>query len=295
MGGIYYNLYWGNELYRNNIKIIHDICKENGSFLSKLEIENKYRIYISHLAYNSLISAIPKKWKAALRRQRIPENAINSSESITLRINKTDRPLNAVTNHDFYLIHAQHNMVTLKCKVRWGSIFDISESEWTKFFTISKVDRDVRMQSFQYKIIHRILPCNKYLSKWHDSITSECFYCKAEDDIPHFIYYCPHTRPFWHKIDTWLKAIGIQQSAVSCKEAVFGLIENKPHITALNFTILQAKWYIFRKKIIHDVLIWPEFVQDLKNRMELERNVYVSKHKLSIFKDIFKHIIEFEN
>ena len=293
-GGTYYNMHWGNELYKSNIKIIHDICKENGTILSKPEMENKYQIHISHLAYNSLVSAIPRNWKAAIRGQNIPENAINSSENVTLRINKTDRPLNTITNHDFYLIHVQHNTEKLKCQVHWESIFDINELDWVKYFTMAKVDRDVRMQSFQYKIIHRILPCNKYLSKWHDTITSECSYCMAEDDISHFLYCCPYTRPFWRKLDTWLQVIGVQQSAVSCKEVLFGLTAKKPHTTAINFTILQAKWYIFRKKINHDVLIWPEFVHDLKNRMEIERNVYVTKRKLNIFKDIYKHIIEFD-
>ena len=292
-GGTYYNIHWGNELYRNNVKIIHNICKENGTFLSKIEIENKYHVEISQLAYNSLISVIPRNWKAVLLGQKIPENAISSNEHITLRINKNDRPLNITSNHDFYLINVHHNFEKLKCKEYWENIFDINEFDWPKYFIMAKVDRDVRMQSFQYKIIHKILPCNKYLSKWHDTISSKCFYCMAEDDIPHFLYHCPCTRQFWNKFDTWLHVIGVPQNALTCKEVVFGLTENKSHTTAINFTILQAKWYIFRKKINHNVLIWPEFVQDLKSRMEIERSIYITKHKLSTFKDLFKHIIEF--
>jgi hypothetical protein len=49
------------------INCIHDIVKEDGTFLSILELENKYGIKCDFLRYNKIKDAIPLEWRSKLK------------------------------------------------------------------------------------------------------------------------------------------------------------------------------------------------------------------------------------
>ena len=293
VGGDYYNSYWGNDLHNADIKIIHDICKDDGSFLTKIEIENKYHTHLCDMAYNSLICAIPKLWKTLLKKQKIPENAISSNESITLSMRKTVKPLASIVNRELYTIYSDQNKIEPNCKKQWAPIFDISDTEWKSYFEIAKADRNAKIKSFQFKIIHNIFPCNKTVSHWNESVHSNCYFCNDVEDLCHYFYNCPCTRQFWDSLQTWINNIGINHT-FSCQSVLLGVISKVSAAEALNFTILQAKWYIYRKKMDQCLLKLPEFLQTLKYRLEAEKRIYIKSKRLSVFKEIFSHIVDFD-
>ncbi len=55
---------------------------------------------------------------------------------------------------------------------------------------------DTRLQAFQYKLINRIIPCNKCLFDIKIKDNPQCNYCCAEDNIQHFFLFCNNTYQF---------------------------------------------------------------------------------------------------
>ena len=60
------------------------------------------------------------------------------------------------------------------------------------------------MQSLQYKIINRIVPCRKWL---HGQKVIESPYCKKyndkTDDIVHHFIECNNIKNFWQSLEKW--------------------------------------------------------------------------------------------
>ncbi len=63
---------------------------------------------------------------------------------------------------------------------------------WQRIFKLPfQVIRETRIQTFQYKILHKVISCNKWLFNIRIKTSELCDYCKDIDDIPHFFYHCP--------------------------------------------------------------------------------------------------------
>ena len=78
------------------------------------------------------------------------------------------------------------------------SIFMDIEEEWSVIFSRPyKSVRETQLQSFQYKIIHRIIACNKKLFDMKIKDSPTCNFCNQIDDIDHFFFNCPMVQTLW--------------------------------------------------------------------------------------------------
>jgi hypothetical protein len=59
---------------------IHDIIKENGSFLTANELNVKYNLNCNVMDYNALKNAIPGAWRKTLKNMKVPNNTISFDE-----------------------------------------------------------------------------------------------------------------------------------------------------------------------------------------------------------------------
>jgi hypothetical protein len=84
--------------------------------------------------------------------------------------------------------------------VNWDTLFEMPY----------KYIRDTYSQSLQYRILHRILPCNKWLSDIKIKDSPPCDYCNETDTIQHYILYCDKVNTFWKYILNWLRSGAIE-------------------------------------------------------------------------------------
>ena len=69
------------------------------------------------------------------------------------------------------------------------------------FENISLTTNDFKLRNFQYKILHRILPTNKFLVKIGIKESDQCNLCmNATDSILHYIWLCPIIKVFWQQV-----------------------------------------------------------------------------------------------
>ena len=100
----------------------------------------------------------------------------------------------------------------------------------------------------QLRILHRILPTNKYLCMCRIVESACCSFCKQEEEtISHLFWHCDIVQVFWAKLKT-----ALNESCENCFEPIFtetlvlfGVKENVVTDRVIDLMILLAKNYIF--------------------------------------------------
>ena len=155
---------------------------------------------------------------------------------------------------------------------------------WEIIFTLSfKSCEETYLQSFQYKIIHRIIPCNHWLYDLKVKENPECERCKIDDTIPHFFIHCSMLNNFWTFLSNWwlrtFKAIVPNEDSF----IIFG-VEINTHSVIFNYVLILAKWYIYRcKSILIKNIDFFDFLQFLKFKLVLKQLYYKYNDKMNVF------------
>lgn len=117
--------------------------------------------------------------------------------------------------------------------------------EWRRLYRLPFWSlRQTKMQTLQYKIHHRTLPCRKYLKTLCVFSDDSCPFCSWPDTILHFLCDCPDTRAFWDKIVVWLQRFAnLDISSLSAREVILGILPPAADVYRINFL-----------NIVHEIL-----------------------------------------
>ena len=85
----------------------------------------------------------------------------------------------------------------------WSELFCIDDLlvSWENIY-LEKIKKifDKNVSEFNFKLLHNLLTCNKYVNKWNKDLDKNCSNCNAEEDIKHLIFDCDIVKPIWSKI-----------------------------------------------------------------------------------------------
>lgn len=113
--------------------------------------------------------------------------------------------------------------------------------------------RETKLQSLQFKILHSITPCRKYLRQIRKVDDEHCPQCGEVDDLTHFFFSCPKVKIFWAAITGWLYSqVNIDLSQVNAKEAILGIDDTSTSGRISNLILLHSRFYIHRQRLFHD-------------------------------------------
>ncbi len=101
--------------------------------------------------------------------------------------------------------------------------------------------RDTRIQTFQYRLIHRIVPCNDWLFKLTEKPSSTCEYRFHSDSLIYFLINCEKTKAFWDSWVTWwlnLTGCNIEDNEFLIECLLFGFPSNSSNARLINFITL---------------------------------------------------------
>ena len=270
--------------HNKGINIIHDIINKDGKFLTAGEIEQKYEIPCDVLKYNALKEAIPVEWRQILKTMKIDQEAISFQEQPHLTINNISKPLQLLKNRDFYwalIEHCKQRPIIIDKIIKDLKINETNEDSWGKVFMVSKSVRDTKLQSFQYKILYNLTPCNLYLNKIGKSDTRNCETCNEMDDIPHYFFECKQVEPFWNSFQIWWKNMTEEQIILDSNTVKIGITDNLNSNEALNACILIAKWHIYKNKLNGSPIFFYKYLCDLKYHLVIEKNIALKYNKLA--------------
>jgi len=275
----------------------------NGTLYTLDQLSEHNNIRISPMAYNSLIHALPKAWKAIMKNADKPENVLTNNQ---ICIQNKIYNIYELTSQQIYWNILEKIIKTPTSLDKWIDEFPfLNDTDFEHFFLLPNLtSRDTKLQTFQYKILNNIIPCRAKLFHWKISDTGLCQYCGSYDNLSHYLYFCETTRNFWNQLTNWVQNTVQFKIQLSVIDIIFGIKNTEDKLLLnINFFILHAKRYIYQRKIDNKDLFLLEFLNMLKQNVIIERNRYLIKgdyeqfeNKWSHFTDIFiDHALDHNN
>lgn len=260
---------WKTALWKrwkdHGIVYINDFLHEEESrFLSHTELEIKYHLPVSFLKLLQIRTAIPCTWKRKLVSPALPR--LTPKPSIKT---KDSQSLDALDTSSkvLYLTLVKQSKPNVTSHGRWNETFPISEEDrseyWVDIYKLPcKVARDTKLQAFHFRVVHRFLPCNKYLQNIRIRRDDLCDFCQASD----------------------IREADIQLN-ISLRAFLFGIPSTAPQAKVVNFLVLFIKFYIYRQKLFHQgSLSLIHILRELRLRLQVEKHLTTMEGKTDRFK-----------
>ena len=252
---------------------LKDIIDNNWKLITKHSLEQKLQNRISILRYMSIIKAIPISWKEKIKKvnDNLDIHTLVITEEPHIKIKNKFKILEKVTSKEIYMSLIK-KITALPTSINtWVDTYPFLEKiDWKEIFELPyKISTEPYLQSYQYKILNRILNCNDRLYKWKIKTGPECDSCGMTDTIEHRLFECIEAKQIWESIQSWIhRSLDINTKFTVC-EVIFGIpYDNDPHIRMMNFIILIAKWYINKNKEQIKRLYFIELLVILKNKID---------------------------
>ena len=126
---------------------------------------------------------------------------------------------------------------------------------------------ETNVQSLQFKIVNRYIPCKENLYLWGKELSNECLLCNDIDTIEHFVAQCSYNRVFWQDRSKLIqRALDIYIRLYDL-DILFGLL-GEDIFRIINFCLLRK--YIFDSRINKNIVSIDRFISNLKNRLEVK-------------------------
>ena len=134
------------------------------------------------------------------------------------------------------------------------------------------VTRDTKVQSLQYRIIHRTYPCNYWLSKWNHDISNKCSFCEDIEYLEHHFLECSTLSAFWNGIKNWWHVNLGCTFNLNAKDVIFGICNayDNAIFEYINYFILMAKYYIMKCRKRELQIEVQDFIHYMKYKLEIE-------------------------
>ena len=159
---------------------------------------------------------------------------------------------------------------------RWENIFDIDSNDWPNIFYSPYVSsRETKLQAFQYKVINRIIACNKWLYNIKIATSPDCLRCDdhSVDDIVHYFIECKQLDGFWNRLEQWWNHLSTCKIVITPKHVLFGLYYDNEYFAQINYIILLAKWYIYGQHRKNRSIDFYKFLPYLKCQLSQEEYI----------------------
>lgn len=270
------------------IETVGDVChEEEDRTLSHTEIESKYRIPCTFLEALSLRVGIPLHWRQLITSGWRPAPG---DEGLELKLDQNaPEDLSLLSPKRMYVKLLSRNYKPNIALQRWKDgdegVHIRDHEEWSDICSrVFCTTRETKIQSLQYKISHRVIPCNVFLKRLRISDSDLCNYCQAKDSVPHFFFTCEVVKPFWKTVASWFSsADDLYLHHLSTKEFIFGLPKNYHRSNIINPILAYVRSYIHRQKLFHggklDPIQWlREFREKLKAKQWICRKLRKRKH-----------------
>jgi len=218
--------------------------------MSKQLLTERYNCTVPQLLYNSLISAIPKKWKISIKTVSEP------LDPKTYDVQHLSVDLKKLNNKIIYESLTFHKGRP-SAENKWIEYYPFLETiSWKPIYNRTGIiTKDIRLQSFQYSILHRFFPCNQNLFIWKKSESPLCLNCNENDTIEHFFHGCQMLNNIWKDIKSLLSRSFSIDLNCTILEVLLGVPCTKyTSLVIANYVLLYTKFYIYScKKYLRDI------------------------------------------
>lgn len=284
----------------HGIRRINDILIQ-GRIMSSREFENVYGIYVQQGVLDKLARYIGRELLESI----LPiDKEVNPVGLYVKGVRDNQIDLGNMATKELYQVLMQSKKHKIAAKAAWTREFEdiegiLSDLNWTYWYSLPfSITREVRLQSFQFRVLHRTIPCNVYLQQIRVKESKTCSFCNDWDDLIHFFYYCPATVEFWDSVALWLSS---NSETVTFPEDIeetdflFGLQGKGENERRLNLILLYGRFYIYKQKVFNNgELDTYKFLIELKNLLLIEKLACIQegtrKRKFAFWEIFFQEL-----
>ena len=284
-----------------NSTTLLDIININGSLMTLDELNAKYEMNINNLTYNTIISAIPKEWKVKLKTENYNFQNYDNNMNIDIPhmyIKSKQKNILELESKDINNELIARKIKPLTVIDTWLDIYPfLNDIDWSLVFKLPyKTVKEPYLQTFQYKVINRLINCNYNLHKWKIKESPTCNNCtKVTDTVEHHIYSCPKTEIFWSQLSNWIENVISVKFNFTVLEIIFGLpvyYTNDYIIKAINYILLLGKWYINKCKVKNVGTYILEFKTILNSKLQTLQAIFQDQDRDLEFKNVFGSFVD---
>lgn len=139
--------------------------------------------------------------------------------------------------------------LSLSCKFWQNQLLSTNKTEFdiNKWENVDKVNAtqiwniphrlpiDNKVRQLQYKILHNIVPCNKYLHRCLKLKDNDaCGECGMEDNVIHYILQCSQVTHFWVDFSNFLHLWTHADIPANINDIVYGYLGNYKNSKTIN-------------------------------------------------------------
>ena len=188
------------------------------------------------------------------------------------------------TNKFLYDIQIKKTCTDIKQKQKWETMLNTeSDIDWKACYTLSfETTVDNKLRNFNYKFLMGIVRTNKDLFKFKLVNSSLCDFCgQSPEDIYHLFWGCHYSQIFWVSLANILSTCNIDVD-INFANIALGIPALKQNKTPINYSLLLAKYYLFRCKCRQERLVYNHFKDYLKEKINVEKHIAIRKGKLDL-------------
>ena len=270
-GKIIYMKNW----FKKGVYRVGHLLSEDG-FLTFDQFKQKYNIITDFLTYEGIIQAV-KCFQNKLGLYFVKDFYIRDSNAWKLVM------AGSVKNIYVYMISKE---LTLNCITKWsGSCTTVLQAK-SIFLKLIKTTGDTKLRWFQYRLIHRSLPTQRFLYLRKIINSPICNLChKEEQTLEHLFWECTIVKNFWTQIDLWMKSnfAHCANLNLSREFVIFGYDENVKADKAADIFILLAKFHIYVSKLNNSLPNLLAFINMAKQHYNVEKHIAFRANTQEIF------------
>ena len=276
---------WYNRFLKTQFDI--DISRAGFNFLKDLFVYGQPCENLGNLTnykcrkLRSISNHIPDPWVNIIRNSTNYYVTVQPNHMINLE--GSNISLKNLTSEQIYRFLITDKIRWPQGLLRWREEVDISDSDIKLAFLFARsCTMNVFDQVFQYKILTKILPTNKYLKQYRVLDSDLCSRCRNfQDTIVHATMLCQALVPYLSQINVFLRiSCGVKEQ-FTLKGYIFGYRGND----GLNCILLQLKkYFFFNKNIDLNVEIFREhFLGKIRKLIIKEKAIMIASGKFDKF------------
>ena len=253
------------------VPLVDDFVDETGRMLSFADFGTRHiTLRVNPLWYLAWCCAIPKEWKVKLAGSE-PLTAQQRQEEPVITIKDKVVLLRLVKSSYFYGLLVPD--VTPTAQARWVKEGIDFGSDWSAIHERSfRSTVSTKLQSLQYKVLHRFFPTKRYLCIRNVIGDPFCDSCGSIESIEHYFFSCEQNKRFWHDLAMKMNQklpVG-QHVSFTGNRVIFGY-SNRPAI--VNLFILVAKQCIVTQHFRDEVMNLCIFLSALRKVFDMEKTI----------------------
>ena len=244
-----------------------DILDHKSDFLKYEDFESRYKVKTTFLTYYGVVSATAKLKKSFQDQDTMNSNQPTCGQKLLSASN--------ICKEAYKLIVKKISSTPANSQTKW--ITDCGNCansiKWDKSYNLPfYCTRETKLQTFQFKLLHRRIATNNYLYKIGISLTDSCTFCEqTTETLIHLFWECEFVQKFWQDIQYWLIQHQVKPQDFSLNlPTCLGLVDNTEDIL-LHHALLMGRYHIYSSKIKKTLPNLHIFSQTFLKCQEIEK------------------------